>query len=150
MINSVMVLLIFLMGVNLNAQQRNATIAFNKTDHDFGKFKEEDGKVSHEFVFTNTGSEPIIINRVTASCGCTATSWTKEPIVPGGKGYVKAEYNPRNRPGRFNKTVTGKHFDQLKYFIRNLFINNFCFSTLNELRFHPGHYFRLFLSDSPA
>lgn len=106
MINSVMVLLIFLMGVNLNAQQRNATIAFDKTDHDFGRFKEEDGKVSHEFVFTNTGSEPIIINRVAASCGCTATSWTKEPILPGGKGYVKAEYNPRNRPGRFNKTVT--------------------------------------------
>jgi len=106
MINSVMVLLIFLMGVNLNAQQRNATIAFDKTDHDFGRFEEEDGKVSHEFVFTNTGSEPIIINRVAASCGCTATSWTNEPIVPGGKGYVKAEYNPRNRPGRFNKTVT--------------------------------------------
>ncbi len=100
-----MILLIFLMGVNLNAQQRNATIAFDKRDHDFGKFKEEDGKVSHEFAFTNTGSEPIIINRVAASCGCTATSWTKEPIVPGGKGYVKAEYNPRNRPGRFNKTV---------------------------------------------
>jgi hypothetical protein len=104
--NCLIAILVLLIWININAQQRNSTIAFDKVDHDFGKFKEEDGNVSHEFIFTNTGNEPLIINRVVSSCGCTATNWTKEPVVPGGKGYVKAEYNPRNRPGKFNKTVT--------------------------------------------
>ena len=55
---------------------------------------------------TNTGDQPLIIQRVTASCGCTTPEWTKQPIPPGGKGKVTAIYDPANRPGVFNKTLT--------------------------------------------
>ena len=41
-----------------------------------------------------------------ASCGCTTPDWSKEPIAPGKKGFVKASYNPAGRPGNFNKSVT--------------------------------------------
>ncbi len=89
----------------LFSQQKNASLSFDKVQHDFGKIEESAGPATCTFVFTNTGSVPLIINRVVASCGCTSPDWSKEPIVPGGKGFVKATYNPRNRPGKFNKSV---------------------------------------------
>ncbi|MCK4698687.1 MAG: DUF1573 domain-containing protein [Bacteroidales bacterium] len=88
------------------AQQKQATISFDKLIHDFGTFKEEDGNVTCTFSFTNTGSVPLVINRVSASCGCTSPAWSKEPVIPGGKGFVNATYNPKNRPGKFSKSLT--------------------------------------------
>lgn len=90
----------------LNAQQKGAVIAFQKTGHDFGNIREEAGIVTYDFEFTNTGNEPLVINRVTASCGCTTPNWSRKPIGPGEKGFIKVAYNPRNRPNKFNKSVT--------------------------------------------
>lgn len=101
------VMLIFLMIPLLSfSQQKNASISFDKTVHDFGDIKEAEGVVNHKFEFTNTGNEPLIVQRVTASCGCTTPSWTKEPVMPGEKGYVAAAYNPAHRPGKFDKSIT--------------------------------------------
>lgn len=88
------------------AQHSKPSFSFNETIHDFGTVKEEKGKVSHTFEFTNTGSLPLVIHNVRASCGCTSPEWSKQPIAPGAKGYVKATFDPRNRPGNFNKTIT--------------------------------------------
>jgi len=88
------------------AQQKQATISFNELIHDFGTFKEENGNVTCIFSFTNTGSVPLVINRVSASCGCTSPAWSKVPVIPGGEGFVKATYNPKNRPGKFDKSLT--------------------------------------------
>jgi hypothetical protein len=81
-------------------------ISFNETLHDFGKFKEADGKVTYKFEFINTGGSDLIIQNVSASCGCTAPRWTREPVPPGDKGYVAATYDPAGRPGSFHKYVT--------------------------------------------
>jgi len=88
------------------AQQKKATISFDSEKHNFGTIQENAGPVTHVFEFTNTGSEPLILSRVKASCGCTATDWSKEPVAPGKTGQVKATYNPLRRPGNFNKTIT--------------------------------------------
>lgn len=58
-----------------------------------------------EFVFTNTGKSPIVIQNVRAACGCTTPSYTKETILPGKSGNVKAVYNAAT-PGAFNKNIT--------------------------------------------
>jgi len=42
-------------------------IEFNQLNHNFGDIKEEDGSVTHEFTFTNTGDEPLILVKVKAS-----------------------------------------------------------------------------------
>ncbi len=91
---------------SIQAQQKGANISFDTKVHDFGKFKEDDGDVSYSFVFSNTGDSPLVITRVVASCGCTTPEWTKQPVAPGAKGFVKATYNPKNRPGAFNKSIT--------------------------------------------
>lgn len=57
------------------------------------------------FEFTNTGKEPLIITDVQKTCGCTKTEWSKEPIAPGQKGWIVAEYNAANE-GAFTKAIT--------------------------------------------
>lgn len=92
--------------VPLISQTVQPKISFEKKVHEFGKFKEADGKVTYKFEFVNTGGGDLIIQNVSASCGCTAPRWTREPVPPGGKGYVAATYDPAGRPGTFRKYVT--------------------------------------------
>ncbi len=81
-------------------------ITFQKTEHDFGKINEGDGRVSTIFEFKNEGMEPLVLSNVRASCGCTTPTWTRTPIEPGQTGTITVTYNPNGRPGRFQKTVT--------------------------------------------
>ena len=81
-------------------------ITVNKTVYDFGNVKENGGNVSAIFTVTNNTKAPILLTYVSASCGCTVPTWTKDPIEPGNTGLVTATYNPLGRPGPFDKTVT--------------------------------------------
>lgn len=81
-------------------------IAFREETHDFGVVEEDGGPVTHSFVFTNNGNRDIKIVQVQASCGCTTPDWTREPIAPGEEGFIQAQYNPRGRPGFFNRSLT--------------------------------------------
>jgi hypothetical protein len=87
------------------AQDAKSRIAFEKIQHNFGTFKEELGVQSIAFNFKNDGKVPLILNNVQASCGCTTPEWTREPVAPGAKGIIKVSYDPKNRPGVFNKTI---------------------------------------------
>ncbi|MDR1937968.1 MAG: DUF1573 domain-containing protein [Tannerellaceae bacterium] len=83
-----------------------ASLSVSEESHDFGTIKESGGKVSHTFVVKNDGTQPLVITRVIASCGCTSPDWTKEPIAPGKTGEVLVTYDPQGRPGPFAKTVS--------------------------------------------
>ena len=102
----ILIISIFGFLVPLMSQTVQPKITFNEQLYDFGKFKEADGKVTHKFEFINTGASDLIVQNVTASCGCTAPRWTREPVPPGGVGFVAATYNPAGRPGSFRKYVT--------------------------------------------
>ena len=82
------------------------TIVFAEKAHDFGVISSSDGMAVYEFTLKNTGKEPLLISRVTASCGCTTPDWTKQPIEPGKKGSIKVSFNPNGQSGAFSKTVT--------------------------------------------
>lgn len=101
---SLALLLIFCMGVS--AQVALTTMQLAENQHDFGVFKEEAGPQKYDFVLTNTGKLPLVIQNVVASCGCTTPEWTRQPIPAGGKGKVTAIYDPKDRPGQFNKTLS--------------------------------------------
>lgn len=88
------------------SQQKAPRIVFDQKQYNFGNIKEDGGQVSHSFSFVNQGSEPLIINKVNATCGCTTPEWTREPVKPGGEGRIRATFDPRRRPGKFNKSVT--------------------------------------------
>ncbi len=98
--------LALVLAVNATMGQGQAKIVFDEMVHDFGAFKEADGVQTTTFTFTNSGTEPLVLSNVRASCGCTTPKWTREPVAPGAKGSIEVSYNPKNRPGSFNKSVT--------------------------------------------
>ena len=105
-ISILLFVLFFSITAFINAQTKDPKITFTEETFDFGTINEEKGSVTKEFSFTNTGGAPVIVQGVKASCGCTTPDWTKDPVLPGKKGVVKATYNPQNRPGPFNKSIT--------------------------------------------
>lgn len=80
-----------------------AAFHWANTSYDFGKTK-AGIPVSYEFRFKNTGLVPLIISSVKASCGCTVTAYTKEPVEHGASGFVRATYNAAQK-GVYSKTV---------------------------------------------
>lgn len=100
------IVILFVFVSNLLFAQEKGVLEFINDDFDFGEIKEEDGPAIHEFEFVNKGNAPLVISHVRASCGCTTPAWSKEPVLPGETGFVKAQYNPRNRPGNFRKSLT--------------------------------------------
>ena len=87
------------------AQQADTTVVFHQLVHDFGTILDSGGAQSYSFEFSNKGNHPVTIQKVTSSCGCTTPDWTKEPVAPGQKGYVKVTFNPSGIT-TFNKSVT--------------------------------------------
>lgn len=79
-------------------------IVFEDSKHDFGNLVEGD-VVSHAFVFTNKGSEPLTVLDVQVSCGCTVASKPSESIGVGQKGEIVIEFNSSGKPGINNKGV---------------------------------------------
>lgn len=78
-------------------------ISFNEKVHDFGTIM-WNSPVTAEFKVINDGNKPLVITKVTTSCGCTVAGWTKEPIMPGTSGFVKSTFDAK-AIGRFHKTV---------------------------------------------
>ena len=77
---------------------------FEKVVHDYGDVP-YNGNGECEFRFTNTGTEPLLVQKPKSSCGCTIPSWPNEPILPGESEVIKVTYRT-NRAGNINKTVT--------------------------------------------
>lgn len=94
-----------LLSGSLSAQLAEP-VHFEATTHDFGAIEEKAGVVEHIFNFVNKSNRAITIIQVQASCGCTVPAWSKDPIPPGGKGFVQARFDPKGRPGFFSKTLS--------------------------------------------
>lgn len=91
-----------------NAQvsmEDTTTIEFPETEFDFGTI-EQGELVTYTYKFKNTGDKPMLINEVHTSCGCTASSYSKEPVNPGSEGYIKVTFNSSGKRGNQYKIVT--------------------------------------------
>lgn len=84
--------------------QSGAKIEFAKDTHDYGNLK-NGANGTCTFIFTNTGTEPLVITTAKGSCGCTVPEWPKEPIAPGAKGTITVKYDTK-KVGAINKSVT--------------------------------------------
>ena len=95
-----MTMMVLMVG-KANGQQ----LTFDSRVWDFGTIREVDGKVCHTFTATSSATEPIVIERVYTSCGCTTTDYPNKPIAPNGKIEIKACFDPTGRPGEFCKNI---------------------------------------------
>ena len=80
-------------------------LTFEESEFNFGDITQGD-VVEHTFKFTNTGTQPLVIERVDVTCGCTSPAWSKEPVMPGKTGFVTAKYNSAGRLGQQSKAIT--------------------------------------------
>jgi hypothetical protein len=79
-------------------------LQLKETEHDFGKIPQ--GKpVYYTFAIVNTGTQPLKLDDVHASCGCTTPEWSREPIAPGSVANIKVGYNAAAE-NYFEKSIT--------------------------------------------
>ena len=84
----------------------STSIDFDKLKHDFGDVLPDSDNTT-EFIVYNTGDKPLILDDVSASCGCTMPQKPEGPIAPGESDVIKVTFHPK--PGQVNeikKTVT--------------------------------------------
>lgn len=100
----------FILVSVVQAQQTNVAsepkevLQLKENRYDFGKIQQ--GKpVTHTFEVVNTGKEPLQIENIQASCGCTTPEWSPEPMAPGATKKIKVGYNAAVK-GPFEKVIT--------------------------------------------
>jgi hypothetical protein len=92
-------------GVDNKEVAELPVLTFPDTTHDFGMIRQGE-KVEHDFTFKNTGRSPLIIAGATSTCGCTAPTFTQEPVPPGGSGTIKVIFSSAGKHGKITKGVT--------------------------------------------
>lgn len=101
-------ILVMMAGVAMAQEEKvsenGPEIEFEKLIHDYGEVP-YNGNGECEFRFTNTGNEPLILQKPKSSCGCTVPTWPKEPILPGESEVIKVTYKT-TKVGAINKTIT--------------------------------------------
>ena len=102
--NVVIVLFVGLLSLSLQAQQKTAKIEFKAETVDYGVIEKGSDGV-RVFEFTNTGDAPLIISKVSSSCGCTIPKKPEAPVLPGESGEIQVKYDT-NRPGPIRKAIT--------------------------------------------
>ncbi len=91
-----------------NLELTTPKMTFVETVYDFGKAKLGE-KISTAFYFKNTGTKPLQILQVQASCGCTASKWKKELIQPNEVSEITVTFDTA-----YKGDMTGK---QSKYLL---------------------------------
>ncbi len=101
-----MVLLLFvgLLTWSVSAQEKTAKIQFKSDTVDYGEIEKGSDGV-RVFEFTNTGDAPLVISKVSSSCGCTIPKKPEAPIQPGETGEIQVKYDT-NRVGPIRKAIT--------------------------------------------
>lgn len=80
-------------------------IEWIETEKDLGTIAEGQ-KSEVVFRFKNVGDKPLVVKNVVAQCGCTAPEPSKEPVMPGKEGSVKAVFDSQGRAGENSKQLT--------------------------------------------
>jgi hypothetical protein len=65
-----------------------------------------DTVVEAAFGFVNAGSEPVVIEKIESSCGCTTAVLPKMAFEPGERSELAARFDTAGRRGVQTKTVT--------------------------------------------
>lgn len=97
-------LIVFSLVFTMVAIAQGPVMQFESNSVDYGVV-DHGSEPYREFVFKNTGNEPLLIKNAKGSCGCTVPEYSKDPIMPGETGILKVRYDTK-RVGPINKTIT--------------------------------------------
>lgn len=101
---AVLLLFVGLFCLSVSAQEKAAKIEFKTETVDYGEIEKGSDGV-RVFEFTNTGDMPLVISKVSSSCGCTIPKKPEAPVMPGETGEIQVKYDT-NRVGPIRKAIT--------------------------------------------
>ena len=114
--------LAFSFGMTQAQDEPTSAMVFDSYEWDFGTIEEADGPVSHTFRFVNISNNPIQIDNVATSCGCTYAEYTTQPIQGGEEGEITVILNPSRQPeGRIFREVEILTKDRRNYACLSIF-----------------------------
>jgi Protein of unknown function (DUF1573) len=87
------------------AQKSLQLVPVELRSHDFGTVARS-AKTEHRFPITNIYQQPMQINSVRASCGCTTPIIEKQVLQPGETGAILARFNTGTHTGQKKATLT--------------------------------------------
>ncbi len=89
----------------------------DSTKKNLGKLK-KDETIEISYRFKNAGTKNLVIENVTASCGCTIPEKPEQAFAPGEEGVIKAKFNGSGH-GTIMKqiTVTANTKPQKEHFL---------------------------------
>ncbi|MBK7885662.1 MAG: DUF1573 domain-containing protein [Chitinophagaceae bacterium] len=87
------------------AIKENTTVEIIDSLYNFGSVAEGE-KVEYSFRFKNSGKNPLVITKTTASCGCTVPEKPEKPIMPGETGFIKVVFDSNGKLGHNTKSIT--------------------------------------------
>lgn len=73
-----------------------AVLGFETAKIDLGKVSKHEPKII-KFVYSNTGTKPLLITNVDVSCGCIAPEWSKQPLLPDRQDAITVRFDPRTK-----------------------------------------------------
>lgn len=93
--------LCFLISYSIQAQ---AFLKIEDSKKNFG-FVKKGEVVTLEFIFENTGNQPLIISDIKVECSCTSVEYPKQPIAPGQKDKIIVKFNTTSTYDRQDRTL---------------------------------------------
>ena len=80
-------------------------IHFEKAVQHLG-FVHQGDTLAFQYVFTNTGNQPLVISDTKVECGCTIVKKPTEPVLPGQTGIIHATFITTSAIDRQDRTIT--------------------------------------------
>jgi hypothetical protein len=62
--------------------------------------------LEHDYVFTNVGNEPLLIEKIKVTCPCTKYNYPKTPIMPGQKGVIHVTFDTKDKLDFQNRIIS--------------------------------------------
>jgi hypothetical protein len=100
----------------LSSKPRYAEAKFDKLAYDFGEIQKGEEAIA-VFMLINQGSAPLVVENITASCGCTIAHWDQAPLMPQDTTQIKVSYNS-NIVGEIKRSLVVKTNDRRQKRIR--------------------------------
>ena len=109
------ILLSLTIGCAYAQEELNSALVFETYEWDFGQIDEADGVVQHTFRFVNVSNNPIQIDNVATSCGCTTVLYSTQPVAGGEYGELTVAFDPSRTEGRVLREVEVYTKDRRNY-----------------------------------
>ena len=86
-------------SVNRPTTLANSPMHLADGEVDFGTLNEEDAPWQGAVRWRNAGDKPLVVTRITSSCGCLRATFDRQPVAAGGESVLRLTYHPKGHPG---------------------------------------------------